>query len=173
MNSKWRYNLSIFIPILIFAAWAAQYTYMAASGPKVRLNITGYDPRDLLAGHYLNYTVEFGPKYSCDNMSNSTLCVCLETNPENGISTASWAGSCLEREKQENCQNWIQVQCRYGTTITNINRYYFSEVHQKDLVIAPMNSSIEIALNGRGQAVVTNFYVNDKTLDIYLKENNK
>ena len=76
--------LAISIPIVAIAAWIASYAFVAHSGETVRLRIQGYDPRDLLAGHYLRYTVNFGNPVECINNRNGNShgsylwCLCLD-----------------------------------------------------------------------------------------------
>lgn len=52
--------IALLLPILIPSLWAAKIGYDRASAPIYKVAIDGYDPRDLLYGHYLmfRYDVE-------------------------------------------------------------------------------------------------------------------
>lgn len=47
------------LTFLILFGWTSAVVTKANSLPEVTLPITGYDPRDLLSGHYLLYQIEW------------------------------------------------------------------------------------------------------------------
>ena len=46
-------------PILMLVLWVIFLTVKSLTLPEVRVSITGYDPRDLLSGHYIAYTIDW------------------------------------------------------------------------------------------------------------------
>lgn len=46
--------MSLAFPVLVLGIWLASLHYDVVSSPKVYVAAAGYDPRDLLSGHYLN-----------------------------------------------------------------------------------------------------------------------
>lgn len=44
---------------LILFGWMSQVALTAKKAPTVKLAITGYDPRDLLSGHYIQFQIDW------------------------------------------------------------------------------------------------------------------
>ena len=66
--------LLFFIPLVILAAWSEWLYMQRASGTEVKVAISGYDPRDLLSGHYIQYTIDWDHT-DCSQFANG---VCPE-----------------------------------------------------------------------------------------------
>ena len=47
----------LLLPFMIMCAWALSYDRIIKSGTEVVLPITGYDPRNLLSGHYIEFQI--------------------------------------------------------------------------------------------------------------------
>lgn len=47
------------IPFFVLLLWTIWLYAQQATGKEVRVFITGYDPRDLLSGHYIQYTIDW------------------------------------------------------------------------------------------------------------------
>ncbi len=57
-----RQNIKIILaaaPLLFLALFAATLSFLHAGLPEVTVRISGYDPRDLLSGHYIAYTIDW------------------------------------------------------------------------------------------------------------------
>ena len=69
-----RYLFSLFLasPFLILLSWTIKLHYQKETLPEVILPITGYDPRDLLSGHYIQYQIDWN-KADCSQFED-TLC---------------------------------------------------------------------------------------------------
>lgn len=48
-----------FIPFLALLGWMGYLELQYASAPRVMVAVSGYDPRDILSGHYLNLAPEW------------------------------------------------------------------------------------------------------------------
>jgi uncharacterized membrane-anchored protein len=51
--------LFFFIPMICLFLWACFLEYDKNSGHKILVSIKGYDPRDLLSGHYIQYVINW------------------------------------------------------------------------------------------------------------------
>lgn len=79
--------LALFIPILLLIGWTCFLGYQRQSGSEVIVTITGYDPRDLLSGHYIAYQVDWD-KTDCTQFPDQ---IC----PQNQFCRdASWGRQC-------------------------------------------------------------------------------
>ncbi len=76
----------LLLPTLLVAGWAAQLTLARASQPALRVAITGYDPRDLLRGHYLQFRL--------DLPATEAACACLRPNPADALRPVVEAAAC-------------------------------------------------------------------------------
>ena len=68
---------ALLLPIVAFAGLTARAELLRAAGPVFRVAITGYDPRDLLQGHYLRYRIQWPEDGACDD---AACCLCLRTS---------------------------------------------------------------------------------------------
>jgi len=67
----------LLLPIVAFAGLVVRAELLRASGPVFHVAIAGYDPRDLLQGHYLRYRLQWPADGECDG---ATCCLCLQTS---------------------------------------------------------------------------------------------
>lgn len=58
MSSKF-IGIILGLPILFLGMWGVSLKIQMNSGLEVRLPIRGYDPRDLLSGHYIQYQIDW------------------------------------------------------------------------------------------------------------------
>jgi uncharacterized membrane-anchored protein len=68
---------ALLLPIVAFAGLTVRAELLRASGPVFRVAIAGYDPRDLLQGHYLRYRLQWPAGGACDS---AACCLCLRTS---------------------------------------------------------------------------------------------
>jgi hypothetical protein len=68
---------ALLLPTLVLAGWAGLIATRQAADPSTRVEIQGFDPRDLLRGHYLQAQLKLGLQ-----AGDAPACVCVE--PENG-----------------------------------------------------------------------------------------
>lgn len=59
-------------PILVLVLWVISLTVKSMALPEVTVRIGGYDPRDLLSGHYIAYTIDW-EKTDCTQF-NDNIC---------------------------------------------------------------------------------------------------
>lgn len=59
MLKKYGYIGLVFLPVLIMALWVATIEVQRHSGREVVVRLQGYDPRDLLSGHYILYEIDW------------------------------------------------------------------------------------------------------------------
>lgn len=59
MLKKYGYIGLVFLPVLILLLWVATIEIQIHQGQEVVVRIKGYDPRDLLAGHYILYQLDW------------------------------------------------------------------------------------------------------------------
>lgn len=66
-------TLFLFIPFIGMCCWAMYYAYIVKNVPEVVLPITGYDPRNLLSGHYIEFHIDWS-KANCYQNNWNGVC---------------------------------------------------------------------------------------------------
>jgi len=161
---------AVIFPLLVMAAWVGRLEWTKHYGAEVILEIQGYDPRDLLSGHYLRYRVNYGPKGNCPDRyqkSSGPVCFCLEKTASE-IYEATWAGQCSDRDPNS-CGIYIRGNCHYGHFSANIERMYFPERFTKELAVVPPKAVIKVRLSDSGQGQVTHLLVDGVDLIEYAR----
>lgn len=51
--------LILLVPVICLFLWGCFLEYDKNSGRKILVSVKGYDPRDLLAGHYIQYVIDW------------------------------------------------------------------------------------------------------------------
>lgn len=158
--------VALFIPILVMMGWTIYHARVVATGEKIRLKVEGYDPRDMFAGHYLRYRVNYQKKDLCQTRKYESTCLCLDALPHE-TATANWAGNCAERP---DCRLWLKGRCDWNGFTAEIERYYISEKRSGSLAQIPPDAEIEVTLDGQGRGIVTGFFIGGKPLSKFFSE---
>lgn len=86
MNKK-TLALIFYTPLLVLLVWTAWLYGLQMTGEEVTVAIRGYDPRDLLSGHYIQYTIDWN-RTDCRQFSDN---IC----PQNEFcKEARWGRQC-------------------------------------------------------------------------------
>lgn len=172
---KWGALISILIALAIPVLLAAKAQYEAGAYPTAKIKIVGYDPRDLLYGHYLmfrytwNWADGAADEYACDN---GDCCLCLgaeQDNPDVRIMT------CEAAEKQ--CTHRISGHYYGGNEFRMVldnDRYLVSETRARELEAIlrdePDRMRMEITLPPSGKSRIKMLYVDGMPVEDYLRQ---
>ena len=172
-KSKILQVLAAFLPVCVLLIWVAYLTFIVKGHDSIMLSVKAYDPRDLLSGHYLQYAIEYGPAMPCARDGNFgesrfTDCVCFDQSPDGSPATTSWSGDCNARPPY-GCPLWVTGTCENGRYEVGIERFYIPEEFSKPLRRVPDNSTIQVHLNGKGNGIVTDFFVAGQPLKVYVE----
>ena len=74
-------------PFFILILWVAFLCYQRHSGMEITVAVRGYDPRDLLSGHYISYQIDWD-KTDCNQFPNG---ICPK---EDFCKEARWGRQC-------------------------------------------------------------------------------
>lgn len=175
--------IAVFFPLLVMTGWVFSLYFSEMLGTEIRLKITGYDPRDLLSGHYLRYSVDYGVPAALlcalENHARSPgafiddslqRCICFKDPNVKEDNKAFWVGLC--EDKPIGCDLYLEGQCKYGRFLAGIERYYFPEHLSKYLSVVPDKSSLLVKIF-RGKGFVQRLEVEGMDIVEYARQKNK
>ena len=182
-RARWFFAAStVVVPVLVMLVWTANHGWRASHGERVELSVQGYDPRDLLAGHYLQYTVDYGaeappcpfiaslePTVQEANIQEppEPQCVCLTRYPNSARHVAVWSGGCSD---MTHCPIFVRGRCVGSRFEAGIERFYMPEGYQSRLAVVPEKSSIVVSVSPDGEAHVLDFLVDGIPVSRYAQD---
>ena len=86
MLKKYINFILILAPTVLLLLWVIGLSWQLNSGQEVKIRITGYDPRSILSGHYINYTIDW-ENTDCTQFENNT---CPEKDFEKALYAQYW-----------------------------------------------------------------------------------
>ena len=152
IKSKKGLLVALIIPIIALALLTGYKKYILSIGKEITLPITGYDPRDLLSGHYLIYTINYGVKKLCSGSPHRVKkpsYVCLHPKKFSN----HWI---------DNCKIMIKGVCNRNRFEAGIERYYVPEKEAKKLenLIQSNSASIVLSITKNGEAQIKDLLIN-------------
>ena len=161
--------LAILSPLL-GVLWFWYGADLGRRGSLVELAITGYDPIDLLSGHYVRYRIDFGPLDVCkegDNYLEEERCVCLQPAPVGELTKVTRATECAAIGA--GCNKYLRGVCANTRFEAGVEQFYIPEIYAPLFATLPDKSSIVIALTGEGEAQVVDLKVGGVPFREYVK----
>ncbi len=158
--------IALLIPILIILGGIGKSEYQLATGEMWRFKISGYDPRDLLRGHYVTYQVEFDwqkDKGVCSDTKD--CCLCLSRKKDSLGSTKVSKMSCSMAI--DRCDGLMREEY-----IKELRKYFIPEDQGKALekVIREKEAEILVAISDKGYPAVRDLLVNGETWSKVMKD---
>lgn len=154
MNKRIWLIVALLVPIAALALNAWLKSQQRASGEEVILPIDGFDPRDLLSGHYLTYRIDYGLQQGC-TAPNVAASVCLR--PQRGLY--------LPGELPESCELSIHGHCDNSATFTaGIERFYVPEAVAQVLEqqVRDRKGEIVLSVDKQGNAAIRDLLLDGK-----------
>lgn len=148
-------------PIIALAALTAWKHVRMSTGTELVLPIRGYDPRDLLSGHYLIYQVDYGI---------ADVCRGRQRNPPE-----KWL--CLDSKSVSNyhpvgCEVVIKGRCDGSRFRAGIERFYIPENESRQLerLVQSRQASIRVSVSADGTARIKDLLIDGVTWKELLLE---
>jgi len=149
-----RLLFAIIFPIIILLCLLLYKQSIINTGQSVTLAIVGFDPRDLLSGHYLRYRIDYKSENTCQNVSGHTTQLCLKPQRyflnNNDIDSA-----------QSRCDIYLKGVCQHGKFSAGIERFYIPEQYaaQLDTLVRDARGELKISVNSAGTAVIEDLLI--------------
>lgn len=139
------------IPILALAILCGMKKATVLKGTLITLPISGYDPRDLLSGHYIQYTIDYGIKDICSYAVNEVAYVCLDIK-------------IVTKTIPSDCKLFIEGECKHGRFVAGVEKYFIPE-SKATLLQAELQknkSSIVLSITKNGHASIKDLLIDGK-----------
>lgn len=147
------------LPIICLAGLALHKASIRQTGQEITLNITGYDPRDLLSGHYLIYTIDYQVADICNSSTrDQEIFVC----PEQGS---------FHYDPPRHCPLFIAGRCQGLSFTAGVERFYIPEEHARPLekLVIDKRGSVVLSVSWAGKAQVKELLIEGQPWFDYLR----
>lgn len=173
------------LPIVALAFLAGYHYTTYHAGKEYRFPITGYDPRDLLSGHYLVYRIDYGLGDLCyqqsggepaNSQADSAQADSAQADSGQADSsqarkpTATTAYVCLEPKQFsyypiESCGYYVKGQCHFGRFSAGLERFYVPEARAKELEASIQKHQAHIVLSAlpKGRVLVKELLIDGQS----------
>jgi uncharacterized membrane-anchored protein len=162
--------------VLGMGAWTFTEWRASNEGTVVEFKVVGYDPRDLLAGHYVTYDVVYGSEPVCRVRGDDPQvayaperCLCLNVDPEDRLASVSSVEHC-DKNTTPTCNLWIRGACLSGRFQAGIERFYIPEKYSPYLLVIPDDAKIVVNITAKGRAKVRDLRIAGNTLENFIAE---
>lgn len=149
--------VSLLLPFLVLLLYTIYNAVSLSAGTEAILPISGYDPRDLISGHYLAYQVDYPPEVSCgptQSTDRRISCYCITDWDDSGLVVNGYYGEDCEAE--DSCIAYIGGECKHGRFTAGIERYYISESKSIDMDrrLRDKGAYIRVSIDSSGKAMI-------------------
>lgn len=168
MNTKNKGLLfALLLPLCSLMLLCSYKAYKVYAGVELTIPISGYDPRDLLAGHYLIYRLDFKQSICGSAQSEpDPVFVCVHQNSLESLQVS--VVSSLSKWTEQDCTAVIRGQCHGGSFIAGVERFYIPEEHSQllDRIVRSWGAEhnrakLVLSVDRRGQAVIKDLLIDN------------
>lgn len=159
---------AVLIPFLLLSLLIIRAEFHISQGKEWKFHVRGYDPRDLLRGHYLLFTLQYDwekGSNQCENVNDCCLCL-------------SDIGEIAPKVKKTSCEV-AQNQCDgfiLGEFERSLNRYYIPENYAKqaEQILRDARTDNEaflsVSVNSQGEPLITDMIIQGESLNDLIKQ---
>ncbi|MBF0610789.1 MAG: GDYXXLXY domain-containing protein [Magnetococcales bacterium] len=156
--------LFLLIPVVALLGVAVNSYFKVQNGIEFILPVEGFDPRDLLAGHYLIYR----PVYK------SPQDMCLQRESPLPVYYCTEEGYFVDGQynNKPTCDLFIRGQCEDGRFVAGVERFYIPEGRAivLDRAVRENKGSVVLAIDPKtGETRVKDFLLNGRSWREYGK----
>jgi uncharacterized membrane-anchored protein len=161
---------ALVLPLIVLILMITRAELNKNQGTEWDIAITGYDPRDILRGHYLIYNVDYQIKNSDEESVckfPDDCCLCLK---DKGQRTPEVTKLQCEVAKNQ-CDSFILDDFQHS-----LNRFYIPEAQAKqaeDLLLkaqAEDNAFLQILVRDTGKPIVKDLLIDEQPIIDLLKK---
>lgn len=156
--------LTLFATPLLLAMWLGQIIYQDTTSTELTVPVMGYDPRDILHGHYIRLTIaipeEAHAACTLATPSQSPVWLCLDKTPFTASATRT------------GCTHTMRAQCSSQRIVTDITKFYIPEYvdsHRLDKALRENKGTASILLSSNGKARLKQLFIEGRPWSEWLE----
>jgi len=165
--------VAVALPLVVLALGIVRSERHLANNRRWIFEIAGYDPRDLLRGHYIQFrlaleetdlpVVGAADGAHCDDDTGDTCCLCLFSDDAGGRAFVERTTCELARTE---CPGALQT--RY---LSELQRYYIAEERAQELTDILQDASLEhraqlvLAIDAAGKPQIDTLLIDDMPIE--------
>lgn len=164
MKAKSLLIASLALPMFALIANAVWHEWARHQGQAVTIPITGFDPRDLLSGHYLTYQLNYGAINNDCKPEAAPAIMCLAPKIQLHVNTQA---------KPTDCELYIRGQCDdLGRFTANIERFYIPEEYATvlDRKVRNNQGALVLGVDSQGKATIRDLLIDGKSWKAAVQE---
>lgn len=156
-----RLVIALLLPLVALVLLIVRAELVLKQGKRWTVAITGYDPRDLVRGHYLLFRLKWKPASSLDEQCPSTSEDCYLCLERQGDDTSARPEPTMRR-----VYSYQTKQCDSAfpaATEENLHKYFIPEDKGAVLerAIREKEASLVLAVSASGEVVIKDLLLND------------
>lgn len=164
--------IAVSIPFVLLCLLIVRAEIHMSQGKQWQFQVQGYDPRDLLRGHYLR----FGLRYDWEDEASQSCsgagdcCVCL--TDVGGVVPKVRKLSCELAQRE--CESHVRDEL-----LLNLNRYYIPEEQAKDAEQILRDAArddeafLSISVNSKGEPLILDMIIHGESLQELIHKQQK
>jgi uncharacterized membrane-anchored protein len=161
--------IAVAIPFILLCLLIARAEYHVRSGEQWNFEITAYDPRDLLRGHYLQFSLVYDwetNKNACSN--GQSCCMCLTRTEKKAPKVHKT--SCDTAKSQ--CDGFMLSEHQ-----NTLNRFYISETEARraeeilQQAQSDNNAYLTVSINKKGEPKIVDLLIGEQPINDILNLN--
>jgi uncharacterized membrane-anchored protein len=157
-----RLVVALLLPLVALVLLIVRAELVLKQGRRWTVAITGYDPRDLIRGHYLQFRLKWKPASSLDEQCPSTSEDCYLCLERQGGDTSARPEPTMRR-----VYSYQTKQCDSAfpaATEENLHKYFIPEDKGAVLerAIREKEASLVLAVSATGEVVIKDLLLNDE-----------
>jgi uncharacterized membrane-anchored protein len=159
---------AVSVPFILLCLLIVRAEFHIRSGELWTFEVTGYDPRDLLRGHYLQFQLDYNwdtDKSSCNNKQKCCLCL-------------TKTDSKVPKVYRTHCET-AKTQCdgfMLSKHQNSLNRFYISEneARRAEKILqqarSDNNAFLSVSINSKGEPKIVDLLIGEQTIKNLLVE---
>ena len=172
--------LALIFPLFVLGGlWAKAATHRDYGQQVWRVKMTGYDPRDVLYGHYLRFRFDWNMPIAVDEKAladNMNVCMCLNESDE-GITNPVAMPMLCDAPETGQCQSLMKVAKNgrfYSVTSNEATEKYFIPEDKAQIIERLFRQStkpfyMELMAHEDQSVSVRGMYVGDQKIEDYVR----
>jgi uncharacterized membrane-anchored protein len=166
--------IALIFPIIVLFGVTVYKHVKVSTGQEIILPITGFDPRDILSGHYLTYRINYGAVTDVcagtyEKNSRAYACLVRDVGDKENYRSTIHTYSDSDEIENSDCAAIIRGRCNKGRFTADLEKFFIPEANAAPLDRAVRNrqGKIVLSVSSGGNAVIKDLLIDGKSWKEY------